>query len=209
MPVFGRFEDASPPPGKAPGMAAGRREENYFSAPQGQNPPQNRQNLRQIPRRQCRFAASRIAGASNRSRQPTGDLRPPAGAGLSPAMPLSGEPDRWRFQQKQAADRGLSSLVPRGKVQEGEAPSWFPAPAPERIRIIFPGDTRGGKNSSHGATCRGRLSGPGAKAERHRHRRNAGADSGKWLRHFPETLHGAKCGRKAAFGRSCGRARAE
>ena len=108
-------------------------------------------------------------------------------------MPLSGEPDRWRFQQKQAADRGLSSLVPRGKVQEGEAPSWFPAPAPERIRIIFPGDTRGGKNSSHGATCRGRLSGPGAKAERYRHRRNAGAGSGKWLRHFHETPHGATC----------------
>ena len=196
----------------APGMAAGRREENYFSAPQGQNPPQNRQNPRnrnENPHRQSRPAASRIAGASNRSRQPTGDLRPPAGAGLSPAMPLSGEPDRWRFQQKQAADRGLPSSVPRGKVQEGVSPSWFPAPAPERIRIIFPGDTRGGKNSSHGATCRGRLGGPGAQAQCHRHRRNAGADSGKWLRHFPETLHGAKCGRKAAFGRSCGRARAE
>ena len=132
----------------APGMAAGRREENYFSAPQGQNPPQNRQNPRnrnENPHRQSRPAASRIAGASNRSRQPTGDLRPPAGAGLSPAMPLSGEPDRWRFQQKQAADRGLSSLVPRGKVQEGEAPSWFPAPAPERIRIIFPATRAAGK----------------------------------------------------------------
>ena len=160
-------------------------------------------------RRQCRFAASRIADSSNRSRQPTGDSRPPAAAGLSPPKPPRGEPDRWRFQQKQAADRGLPSSVPRGKVQEGVSPSWFPAPAPERIRIIFPGDTRGGKNSSHGATCRGRLSGPDAKAERYRHRRNAGADSGKWLRHFPETLHGAKCGRKAAFGRACGRARAE
>ena len=60
-------------------------------------------------------------------------------------MPLSGEPDRWRFQQKQAADRGLPSLVPRGKVQEGEAPSWFPAPAPERIRIIFPATRAAGK----------------------------------------------------------------
>ena len=177
----------------APGMAAGGREENYFSAPQGQNPPQNRQNPQKIPRRQCRFAASRIAGSSNRSRQRTGDSRPPAAAGLSPAMPLSGEPDRWRFQQKQAADRGLPSSVPRGKVQEGVSPSWFPAPAPERIRIIFPGDTRGGKNSSHGATCRGRLSGPGAKAERYRHRRNAGAGSGKWRSHFPETPHGAAC----------------
>ena len=104
-------------------------------------------------RRQCRFAASRIADSSNRSRQPTGDSRPPAAAGLSPPKPPRGEPDRWRFQQKQAADRGLPSSVPRGKVQEGVSPSWFPAPAPERIRIIFPGDTRGGKNSSHGVTC--------------------------------------------------------
>ena len=121
-------------------MAAGRREENYFSAPQGQNPPQNRQNPRnrnENPHRQSRPAASRIAGASNRSRQPTGDLRPPAGAGLSPAMPLSGEPDRWRFQQKQAADRGLSSLGERsrkGKPLPGfrrqrrkESESFFPA----------------------------------------------------------------------------------
>ena len=113
----------------APGMAAGGREENYFSAPQGQNPPQNRQNPQKIPRRQCRFAASRIAGSSNRSRQRTGDSRPPAAAGLSPAMPPRGEPDRWRFQQKQAADRGLPSSVPRGKVQEGVSPSWFPAQA--------------------------------------------------------------------------------
>ena len=41
----------------------------------------------------------------------------------------------------------------RGKVQEGETPSWFPALAPERSWIIFPGDMCGGKNSSHGATC--------------------------------------------------------
>ena len=202
----------------APGMAAGRREENYFSAPQGQNPPQNRQNPRnrnENPHRQSRPAASRIAGASNRSRQPTGDSRPPSlGEKSRKGFPLPG------FRRK-----------------------------PERTEIIFPGDTRGGKNSSHGATCRdrlggpgaqaeryhhrrnagagswkwrshfpetphgatcrGRLSGPGAKAERYRHRRNAGADSGKWRSHFPETLHGAKCGRKAAFGRSCGRTRAE
>ena len=162
----------------APGMAAGRREENYFSAPQGQNPPQNRQNPRnrnENPHRQSRPAASRIAGASNRSRQPTGDSRPPSlGEKSRKGFPLPG------FRRK-----------------------------PERTEIIFPGDTRGGKNSSHGATCRGRLSGPGAKAERYRHRRNAGADSGKWRSHFPETLHGAKCGRKAAFGRACGHARAE
>ena len=106
-------------------MAAGRREENHFFAPQGQNPPQNRQNPRnrnENPHRQSRPAASRIADSSNRSRQPTGDLRPPSlGEKSRKGFPLPG------FRRK-----------------------------PERIRIIFPGDTRGGKNSSHGATCRGR-----------------------------------------------------
>ena len=66
---------------------------------------------------------------------------------------------------------------------------------PERIRIIFPGDMCGGKNTPRGAKCRGRLGGPGAQAECHRHRRNAGAGSWKWLRHFHETPHGAKCRR--------------
>ena len=125
--------------------------------------------------RQSRQAASRVAGTSNRSRQPTGDLRPPSpGERSRKGNPLPG------FRRK-----------------------------PERIRIIFPGDMCGGKNSSHGATCRGRLGGPGAQAECHRHRRNAGAGSWKWLRHFHETPHGAKCGCKAAFGRPCSRTRAQ
>ena len=50
--------------------------------------------------RQSRQAASRVAGTSNRSRQPTGDSRPP---------------------------------VPRGKVQEGDSPSWFPAQAGKNL----------------------------------------------------------------------------
>ena len=34
-----------------------------------------------------------------------------------------------------------SSSIPRGKVQEGDTPSWSPAQAPARICIIFPGGT--------------------------------------------------------------------
>ena len=72
------------------------------------------------PRWQSRQAASRTAGTSNRSRQPTGDLRPPSpGERPRKGAPLPG------FRRK-----------------------------PERIRIIFPGDMCGGKNSSHGAKCR-------------------------------------------------------
>ena len=69
--------------------------------------------------RQSRQAASRVAGTSNRSRQPTGDSRPPSpGERSRKGNPLPG------FRRK-----------------------------PERIRIIFPGDMCGGKNSSHGAKC--------------------------------------------------------
>ena len=126
-------------------------------------------------RRRSRFAARRVAGTSNRSRQLTGDSRPPSpGERSRKGYPLPG------FRRK-----------------------------PERIRIIFPGDMCGGKNTPRGATCRGRLGGPGAQAECHRHRRNAGAGSWKWLRHFHETPHGAKCGCKAAFGRPCSRTRAQ
>ena len=86
-------------------------------------------------RRRSRFAARRIAGTSNRSRQPTGDSRPPSpGERSRKGIPLPG------FRRK-----------------------------PERIRIIFPGGVYGGKNS----------------------------------------YHGAKCGCKAAFGRSCSRTRAQ
>ena len=126
-------------------------------------------------RRRSRFPARRLAGTSNRSRQPTGDLRPPSpGERPRKGAPLPG------FRRK-----------------------------PERIRIIFPGDMCGGKNTPRGAKCRGRLGGPGAQAECHRHRRNAGAGSWKWLRHFHETPHGAKCGCKAAVGRPCSRTRAQ
>ena len=120
-------------------------------------------------RRRSRFAARRTAGTSNRSRQPTGDLRPPSpGERPRKGAPLPG------FRRK-----------------------------PERIRIIFPGDMCGGKNTPRGVKCRGRLGGPGAQAECHRHRRNAGAGSWKWLRHFHETPHGAKC-RRSGVRRTCG-----
>ena len=70
-------------------------------------------------RRQCRSAASRPAGTSNRGRQPTGDSRP---------------------------------NVP-GKVQKGAgAPSWFPARAPEKIRIIFRRGVYAVKNTSQAAS---------------------------------------------------------
>ena len=70
-------------------------------------------------RRRSRSAARRVAGTSNRSRQLTGDLRPPSpGEKSRKGNPLPG------FRRK-----------------------------PERIRIIFPGDMCGGKNSSHGAKC--------------------------------------------------------
>ena len=65
----------------------------------------------------------------NRSRQLTGDPRPAAAAALPPPKPLRGQVDCRCFQQKQAADQGLPSPVPRGKVQEGVPPSWFPAQA--------------------------------------------------------------------------------
>ena len=124
-------------------------------------------------RRRSRFAARRTAGTSNRSRQPTGDLRPPSpGERPRKGAPLPG------FRRK-----------------------------PERIRIIFPGDMCGGKNTPRGAKCRGRLGGPGAQAECHRHRRNAGAGSWKWLRHFHETPHGAKCRRSGVRRTSGTRAR--
>ena len=42
-------------------------------------------------RRQSRQVASRIAGTSNRSRQPTGDSRPAAAAALPPPKPLRGQ----------------------------------------------------------------------------------------------------------------------
>ena len=152
-----------------------------FSAPGGarKRPPFHKREPwtygAKSPRWQSRQAASRTAGTSNRSRQPTGDLRPPSpGERPRKGAPLPG------FRRK-----------------------------PERIRIIFPGDMCGGKNTPRGAKCRGRLGGPGAQAECHRHRRNAGAGSWKWLRHFHETPHGAKCGCKAAFGRPCSRTRAQ
>ena len=85
--------------------------------------------------RQSRFAASRKQvppieagsrpGSPARSEAPAPVPRPAAAAAPPPAKPLCGEP---------------------------KAPSWFPPPA-ERSRIIFPGDMRGGKNTSHGATC--------------------------------------------------------
>ena len=148
----------------APGMAAGRREENYFSAPQGQNPPQNRQNPRnrnENPHRQSRPAASRIAGASNRSRQPTGAPRPAAAAAPSPPKSLRGQVDCRCFQQKQAADQGLPSPVPRGKVQEGVPPSWFPAQAGKNPDHFSRRHVRREKYSS-----RSEVSGPPWRARR-------------------------------------------
>ena len=85
------------------------------------------------PRRQSRQAASRTAGTSDRSRQPTGAPRPAAAAAPSPPKPLRGQVDCRCFQQKQAADQGLPSPVPRGKVQEGVPPSWFPAQAGKNL----------------------------------------------------------------------------
>ena len=127
----------------------------------------------QRPLRRSRFAAKRTAGTSDRSRQPTGDSRPPSpGERSRKGIPLPG------FRRK-----------------------------PERIRIIFPGDMCGGKNTPRGAKCRGRLGGPGAQAECHRHRRNAGAGSWKWLRNFHETPHGAKCRRSGVRRTSGTRAR--
>ena len=148
MPVFGRFEDASPPPGKAPGMAAGRREENYFSAPQGQNPPQNRQNPRnrnENPHRQSRPAASRIAGASNRSRQPTGDSRPSSlGERSRKGKPLPGF-RRWRRKESESffpATRAAGKIL----LTERRVGAALAGPAPKRSAIATggtPGLTRG------------------------------------------------------------------
>ena len=148
MPVFGRFEDASPPPGKAPGMAAGRREENYFSAPQGQNPPQNRQNLRnrnENPHRQSRPAASRIAGASNRSRQPTGDSRPSSlGERSRKGKPLPG----FRRQRRKESESFFPATRAAGKIllTERRVGAALAGPAPKRSAIATggtPGLTRG------------------------------------------------------------------
>ena len=113
---------------------------------------------------------------------------------LPPAKPPSGEPDRRHSDRSRQLTGDLRPPSPGERSRKGNPLPGFRR-KPERIRIIFPGDMCGGKNSSHGATCRGRLGGPGAQAECHRHRRNAGAGSWKWLRHFHETPHGAKCRR--------------
>ena len=171
--------------------------------------PQGSLRLTALKTPACK-AAKRRAGQqvlSTEAGSRPGDLRPAAAAALLPPKPLRGQVDCRCFQQKQAADQGLPSPVPGERSRKG-----CPLPGfrrkPERIRIIFPGDMRGGKNSSRGATCRGRLGGPGAQAECHRHRRNAGAGSWKWLRHFHETPHGAKC-RRSGFRRVSAGTRAQ
>ena len=89
--------------------------------------------LQRPSHRRSRSAARQTAGISNRSRQPTGAPRPAAAAAPSPPKPLRGQVDCRCFQQKQAADQGLPSPVPRGKVQEGVPPSWFPAQAGKNL----------------------------------------------------------------------------
>ena len=93
--------------------------------------PQGSLRLTALKTPACK-AAKRRAGQqvlSTEAGSRPGDLRPAAAAAPSPPKSLCGQADRRHFQQKQAADRGLSSPVPRGKVQEGESPSWFPAQA--------------------------------------------------------------------------------
>ena len=132
----------------APGMAAGRREENYFSAPQGQNPPQNRQNPRnrnENPHRQSRPAASRIAGASNRSRQPTGDSRPPSlGEKSRKGFPLPG----FRRQRRKESESFFPATRAAGKIllTERRVGAALAGPAPKRSAIATggtPGPARG------------------------------------------------------------------
>ena len=137
----------------APGMAAGRREENYFSAPQGQNPPQNRQNPRnrnENPHRQSRPAASRIAGASNRSRQPTGDSRPPSlGEKSRKGFPLPG----FRRQRRKESESFFPATRAAGKIllTERRVGAALAGPAPKRSAIATggtPGPARGNGSAS-------------------------------------------------------------
>ena len=129
----------------APGMAAGGREENYFSAPQGQNPPQNRQNPQKIPRRQCRFAASRIADSSNRSKQPTGDSRPSSlGEKSRKGKPLPG----FRRQRRKESESFFPATRAAGKIllTERRVGAALAGPAPKRSAIATggtPGLARG------------------------------------------------------------------
>ena len=132
----------------APGMAAGRREENHFFAPQGQNPPQNCQNPRnrnENPHRQSRPAASRIAGASNRSRQPTGDSRPPSlGEKSRKGFPLPG----FRRQRRKESESFFPATRAAGKIllTERRVGAAWAGPAPKRSAIATggtPGLARG------------------------------------------------------------------
>ena len=129
-------------------MAAGRREENYFSAPQGQNPPQNRQNPRnrnENPHRQSRPAARRIAGSSNRSRQRTGDSRPPSlGEKSRKGFPLPG----FRRQRRKESESFFPATRAAGKIllTERRVGAALAGPAPKRSAIATggtPGLTRG------------------------------------------------------------------
>ena len=88
----------------------------------------------------------------NRSRQLTGDLRPAAAAALPPPKPLRGQADRRHSDRSRQLTGDLRPPSPGERPRKGAPLPGFRR-KPERIRIIFPGDMCGGKNSSHGAKC--------------------------------------------------------
>ena len=125
--------------------------------------PQGSLRLTALKTPACK-AAKRRAGQqvlSTEAGSRPGDLRPAAAAALLPPKPLRGQADSRYFQQKQAADRGPSSPVPRGKAQEGGTPSWFPAQAGKNPDHFSRRHVRREKYSS-----RSEVSGPPWRARR-------------------------------------------
>ena len=96
-------------------------------------------------RRQSRPAASRIAGASNRSRQPTGDSRPPSlGEKSRKGFPLPG----FRRQRRKESESFFPATRAAGKIllTERRVGAAWAGPAPKRSAIATggtPGLTRG------------------------------------------------------------------
>ena len=96
-------------------------------------------------RRRSRFAARRTAGTSNRSRRPTGDLRPPSfGEKSRKGFPLPGF-RRWRRKESESF---FPAACTAGKIllTERRVGAAWAGPAPKRSAIATggtPGLARG------------------------------------------------------------------